>query len=62
MMIHGADGGFDQGLLFAHDLHRAGILAARMPVIHGLRGQRIAPHVYAGHASGGLLTNMVEFA
>jgi hypothetical protein len=46
MMIHGDDGGFDQGLLFGHDLHLPGILAARMPVILGLRGQRIAPHVY----------------
>jgi hypothetical protein len=62
MMIHGADGGFDQGLLFGHDLHLPGILAARMPVILGLRGQRIAPHVYPGRASGGLIANMLEFA
>jgi len=60
-MIHGGDARFDQGLLFAHDLHQVGILAARMPVTNGLRGQRIAPNVNPGRASGGLLANIVEF-
>ena len=32
-----------------------------MPVTYGLSGQRIAPHVYTGRASGGLLANIVEF-
>ena len=60
-MIHGGDARFDQGLLFAHDLHQVGMLAARMLVTHGLRGQGIAPNVYPGCASGGLLANIVEF-
>ena len=60
-MIHGADGSFDQGLLFAHDLHQVGMLAARMPVTYRLRGQRIAPNVYPGCASGGWVASIMEF-
>jgi len=37
-------------------------LAPQMPVGHGLQGQRIAPHVYAGRAPGGLLANIDDIA
>lgn len=37
------------------------ILAARTSVTRGLRGQRIAPHVYPGRASSGLLANIADF-
>jgi CubicO group peptidase (beta-lactamase class C family) len=37
-------------------------LAARMPVGHGLKGQRIAPHVYAARAPGGLLADIDDIA
>ena len=37
-------------------------LAERMPVGHGLRAQRIAPHVYPARASGGLLAGIDDLA
>jgi len=37
-------------------------LAARMPIGHGLGGERIAAHVYPGRAAGGLLADIGDIS